>query len=110
MANSITRKVSRGITTATIIGGYKVGNGITAAVKGLSIAARNGQRATVTVELLDTAGAVLSAYIELADIPPGDTLIVIGAEQTQFLVAGDQVRVTPTAGTVDVIMAVAELS
>lgn len=110
MATTFLRAVSTNVGAGgSIIGAYKVPAGKAGAIKGLSLAARSSTKATVTVELCDTNGNVLAKYIEAASIPPGDTFIVIGAEQTQFIVAGDQVKVTASAGAVDAIMSLAEI-
>jgi hypothetical protein len=111
MATSFLRPLTRNLVAgqSAFVGSYKVPSGKAGAIKGLSVAARNGLEANFTAELCDTVGTVLSAYIERTDIAAGDTFVVIGAEQTQFIVTGDQVKITCHAGSVDAIMSLAEI-
>lgn len=111
MATSLKRRFSRGIgNAATAVGTYTVPASTTCAVKGLSVSSRSATAANVTINLTDSTGTVRAAIIEQANIPAGDTLVVIGAEQTVFLEVGDQIRVQAHVGTVDAIMSFAELS
>lgn len=110
MATTLKRIASSLIGAAsTTIGSYTIPVGATAAVKGLSLASRTGTMAVINVELWN-AGAKVCTIIEGAQIPPGDALIVIGAEQTVFLQAGDQIRVQATTGSVDALLCFAEIA
>jgi len=99
-----------GSVQATPNNGYQVPNGATVAVKGITLTSRNSARATVTVELLDITGAVIFRFIENGPVPAADALVVVGSEKADFLEAGDKVRVTVSAGSVDALMSFAEIT
>jgi hypothetical protein len=98
-----------GAVQASPLVGYVIPEGATAAIKGITIVSRNGQAANASVALYNQ-GAFVSFFIERADIPPGDGLVVVGSEKTDFLQAGDYIIVQCHAGMVDALWSFAEIT
>jgi hypothetical protein len=111
MANTFTRKLSRGVgTTATDIGSYTVGSSTTTIVVGLSVTNTTGGAITANVFIQDQAAA--NTYIVTnAPISSGSSLIVGGGDQKLVLITGDKVYVQSSASSsIDAVMSIMEIT
>lgn len=96
-------------------GGVRVGNltvpGTTSeTILGLNVC--NNYAGRINVSVWHDDGVNKTNYVVNAEIPAGDSLVVIGNEQKQVLITGDGVfvQVTSAAGTVDAILACLEIA
>jgi hypothetical protein len=111
MANTFTRKLSRGIgTTATDIGSYTVGANTTTIVVGLSVTNTTGSAITANVFIQDVSTA--NTYVVTnAPISSGSSLVVGGGDQKLVLITGDKVFVQSSAGSsLDAVMSIMEIT
>jgi len=92
MANTFTRKLSRGVgTTATQVGGYTVQASTTAVVVGLTIAN--------------------TSIVTNAPISSGASLVPIGGDQKIVLITGDKIYVqSSAASSIDAILSIMEIT
>ena len=111
MANTFTRKLSRGIgTTATDIGNYTVGANTTTIVVGLSVTNTTGSAITANVFIQDVSTAN-TFVVTNAPISSGSSLIVGGGDQKLVLITGDKVFVQSSASSsADAVMSIMEIT
>ena len=111
MANTFTRKLSRGIgTTATNVGTYTVGANTTAVIVGLTVTNTSGSAITANVYINDVSTA--NTYIVAnAPISSGASLIPVGGDQKVVLITGDKVYVQSSASSsIDTILSIMEIT
>jgi len=111
MANLFSRKTSQSVgTTATRVGSYTTGAGVSTTVIGLSVANRTGSQITANVFHSDNANS--NTYIVYnAPIPAGGTLVAVGGDQKIVLTAGDGIFVqSSAASSIDSILSILEIS
>ena len=111
MANTFTRKLSRGIgTTATQVGTYTVGAATTAVVIGVTVTNTSGSAITANVYISDNSAA--NTYIVAnAPISSGASLVPIGGDQKIVLITGDKIYVqSSAANSADAILSVMEIT
>lgn len=111
MANTFTRKLSRGIgTTATAVGAYTVGSSTTTVVVGLTVTNTSGSAITANVYIND-ASTANTYVITNAPISSGASLVPIGGDQKIVLIEGDKVYVQSSASSsVDAILSIMEIT
>lgn len=111
MANTFTRKLSRGIgTTATAVGAYTVGAATTTVVVGLTVTNTSGSAITANVYINDV-GAANTYVITNAPISSGASLVPIGGDQKIVLITGDKVYVqSSAASSIDAILSIMEIT
>lgn len=110
MANTFKRKLSRSIgTTATQVGSYAVGSGVTAVVIGLTVTNTSGSAISANVFLNDTVAN--TSILTNAPISSGASLVVVGGDQKVVLEATDSIYVqSSAASSVDVVMSIMEIN
>ena len=110
MANSFKRKLSRSIgTTLTAGGSYTVPSSTEVTVIGLDVANRTASQVLVDVTLNDASNDPY--LIVQAPVPSGGALALIGGDQKGVLEVGDSIKVkSDTAGSVDVVMSILEIT
>jgi hypothetical protein len=110
MANTFKRKLSRAIgTTATQVGTYAVGSGVTSVVIGLTVTNTSGSAISANVFLNDSVAN--TSILTNAPISSGSSLVVVGGDQKVVLEAGDSIYVqSSAASSVDVVMSIMEIS
>ena len=110
MANTFTRKLSRGVgTSAVTIGSYTVPASTSVAAVGLSAA--NITTAAIAVDIILNDGTNDTYIVKAAPIPAGGTLVAIGGEQKVVMNTGDSIKVVSnTASSCDVILSLLELT
>ncbi len=108
MANTFTRKLSRGIgTTAIQVGTYSVTT--PTVVIGLSVTNITGSAITANVYL--NASAANTSLVTNAPISSGASLAIIGGDQKLVLVSGDSIYVQGSAASsIDCIMSIMEIT
>ena len=123
MANTFTRKTSKGVGTsyfqvganeagADKIGRYAVGSSTTTTVIGFSVANVTSSSLDVTVALSATM-ANETNDIKLADsvpLPSGSVLVLVGGAQKLNMIENDLIKVKTSTGTVDVVMSILEIT
>jgi hypothetical protein len=96
-------------TTPQAIGGWTVEANKQVTVIGLNVCNILTGTVSVTVDLFDGANA--TRITNSLSIPPGDTLVAVGAEQKVVMEPGDSIRVTASvAAAVDVILSTLEIT
>jgi type IV secretory pathway protease TraF len=110
MANTFKRKLSRGIgTSATAVGSYTVASATQVTVIGLAVA--NTSASQVLVDATVNDGTNDTYLIKQAPVPSGGSLVVVGGDQKVVLETNDSIKVTSdTAGSVDVVMSILEIT
>jgi hypothetical protein len=111
MANTFTRKLSRGIgTTAVDVGSYTVGSNTTTIVVGMSVTNTSASAITANVYINDIAAA--NTYIVTnAPISSGSSLVVGGGDQKIVLITGDKMYVqTSASSSADTVMSIMEIT
>lgn len=111
MANTFTRKLSRGVgTTATAVGSYTVGADTTTVVVGLTVTNTSGSAITASVYINDQSAA--NTYvITNAPISSGASLVPIGGDQKIVLITGDKIYVqSSAASSIDAILSIMEIT
>ena len=110
MASSFKRKTSSAVgVAATKIGAYDIPAGVSATAIGLNVSNITANTIKVSVSLYD--GAVDTYLVKNMDIIPGQAHSLIGGDQKIVLLPGDSIRVvSDTAGSVDAILSLLELS
>lgn len=110
MANTFKRKLSRSIgTTATQVGTYAVGSGVTSVIIGLTVTNTSGSSIAANVFLND--GAANTSILTNAPIGSGSSLVVVGGDQKVVLETGDSIYVqSSAASSVDVVMSIMEIN
>ena len=110
MANTFTRKLSRGIgTTAISVGTYTVPSSTTAVVIGLSVTNISGSAITANVYI--NASAANTSLVTSGPISSGASLVVSGGDQKIVLITGDTVYVqSSAASSADVVMSILEIT
>ncbi len=111
MANTFTRKLSRGIGTSAVnVGSYTVGSSTTTIVVGLSIT--NTSASAITASVYITDAATDNTYIvKNAPISAGSSLVVGGGDQKIVLITGDKMYVeTSAASSADAVMSIMEIT
>ena len=110
MANTFKRKLSRNIgTTATQVGTYAVGSGVTTVVNGLTVTNTSGSAISANVFLND--GAANTSILTNAPVSSGSSLVVVGGDQKVVLETGDSIYVqSSAASSVDVVMSIMEIN
>jgi hypothetical protein len=97
MANTFTRKLSRGVgTTATNVGTYTVGSSTSAVIVGLTVTNTSGSAITANVYINDV-GAANTYIVANAPISSGASLIPVGGDQKIVLITGDKIFVQSSA-------------
>jgi hypothetical protein len=111
MANTFTRKLSRGVgTSATIVGGYTVQAATTAVVVGLTVTNTSGSAITANVYINDVSVANTS-IVTNAPISSGASLVPIGGDQKIVLITGDKIYVqSSAASSIDAILSIMEIT
>lgn len=111
MANTFTRKLSRGIgTSANNVGSYTVGSSTTTIVVGMSVTNTSASAITANVYINDVSTA--NTYIVTnAPISAGSSLVVGGGDQKIVLITGDKMYVqTSASSSADVVMSIMEIT
>lgn len=111
MANTFTRKVSRGIVNAyTSVGSYTVPASTESTLIGLTVANTYSVQIKVTISLYD--GANDTIIVKDCDVAVGSTLVAVGGDQKIVLITGDSIRVKTdnAAHTCDVIVSLLEIT
>ena len=111
MANTFTRKLSRGIgTTAVNVGSYTVGSSTTTIVVGMAVTNTSASAITANVYINDVAAA--NTYIVTnAPISAGSSLVVGGGDQKIVLITGDKMYVqTSASSSADTVMSIMEIT
>lgn len=110
MANTFKRKLSRAIgTTATQVGTYSVGVGVSTVVIGLTVTNTSGSSISANVFLNDSVAN--TSILTSAPISSGSSLVVVGGDQKVVLEAGDSIYVqSSAASSVDVVMSIMEIN
>jgi hypothetical protein len=110
MANSFKRKLSRSIgTSLTAVGSYTVPSSTEVTVIGLDVANRTASQVLVDVTLNDASNDTYLIF--QAPVPSGGALALIGGDQKVVLEVGDSIKVkSDTAGSVDVVMSILEIT
>ena len=110
MANTFTRKLSRGIgTSATQIGSYTVAANTTVVVVGLTVTNKTGSSVTANVFINDgTANTYVTAN---APISAGSSLVAVGGDQKVVLLTGDKIYVeSSAASSLDAVLSILEIT
>ena len=110
MANTFTRKLSRGVgTTAASIGSYTVAANTTVVIVGLTVTNTSGSAITANVFIND--GAANTSVVTNAPISSGASLVPIGGDQKIVLLTGDSLRVqSSAASSIDAILSIMEIT
>lgn len=110
MANTFTRKLSRGVgTTAASIGSYTVAANTTVVIVGLTVTNTSGSAITANVFIND--GAANTSVVTNAPISSGASLVPIGGDQKIVLLTGDSLQVqSSAASSVDAILSIMEIT
>ena len=110
MANTFTRKLSRGVgTSAAAIGSYTVGANTTVVIVGLTVTNTSGSAITANVFIND--GAANTSVVTNAPISSGASLVPIGGDQKIVLLTGDSLQVqSSAASSVDAILSIMEIT
>lgn len=110
MANTFTRKLSRGVgTTAAAIGSYTVGANTSVVIVGLTVTNTSGSAITANVFIND--GAANTSVVTNAPISSGASLVPIGGDQKIVLLTGDSLRVqSSAASSIDAILSIMEIT
>lgn len=111
MANTFTRKLSRGVgTTATAVGSYTVGANTTTVVVGLTVTNTSGGAITANVYINDQSAA--NTYVVAnAPISSGASLVAVGGDQKIVLIEGDKIYVqSSAASSVDAVLSIMEIT
>lgn len=110
MANTFTRKLSRGVgTTAAAIGSYTVAPSTTVVIVGLTVTNITGSAITANVFIND--GASNTAVVTNAPISSGASLVPVGGDQKIVLLTGDSVYVQSSAdSSIDAILSIMEIT
>ena len=110
MANTFTRKVSRGVgTTLTAVGAYTVPSSTSVAAVGLTVA--NISAAAIAVDITLNDGTNDTYIVKSAPIPAGGTLVAVGGEQKVVMNTGDSIKVkSDVAASCDVVLSLLELT
>jgi hypothetical protein len=111
MANTFTRKLSRGIgTTAVNVGSYTVGSNTTTIVVGMAVTNTSASAITANVYINDIAAA--NTYVVTnAPISAGSSLVVGGGDQKIVLITGDKMYVqTSASSSADTVMSIMEIT
>ena len=110
MANTFTRKLSRGIgTSLTAVGSYTVGASTDVTVIGLTVANTTASQVLVDATLND--GSNDTYIVKNAPVPAGGSLVIIGGDQKVVLTTNDSIKVkSDTAASVDAVMSILEIT
>ena len=110
MANTFTRKLSRGVgTTAASIGSYTVAANTTVVIVGLTVTNTSGSAITANVFIND--GAANTSVVTNAPISSGASLVPIGGDQKIVLLTGDSLQVqSSAASSIDAILSIMEIT
>lgn len=111
MANTFTRKLSRGVgTSATNVGTYTVGASTSAVIVGLTVTNTSGSSITANVYINDV-GAANTYIVANAPISSGASLIPVGGDQKIVLITGDKIFVqSSAASSIDAILSIMEIT
>lgn len=110
MANTFTRKLSRGVgTSLTAVGSYTVGASTDVTVIGLTVANTTASQVLVDATLND--GSNDTYIVKDAPVPAGSSLVIVGGDQKVVLTTNDSIKVkSDTASSVDAIMSILEIT
>lgn len=110
MANTFTRKLSRGVgTSATAVGSYTVASSTTVVIVGLTVTNISGSAITANVFIND--GAANTSVVTNAPISSGASLVPIGGDQKIILLTGDSLYVqSSAAASIDAILSIMEIT
>ena len=110
MANTFTRKLSRGVgTTAAAIGSYTVAANTSVVIVGLTVTNTSGSAITANVFIND--GAANTSVVTNAPISSGASLVPIGGDQKIVMITGDKIYVQSSAATsIDAILSIMEIT
>ena len=110
MANTFTRKLSRGVgTTAAAVGSYTVASSTTVVIVGLTVTNISGSAITANVYIND--GAANTSVVTNAPISSGASLVPIGGDQKIILLTGDSLYVqSSAAASIDAILSIMEIT
>jgi hypothetical protein len=110
MANTFTRKLSRGVgTSLTAVGSYTVGASTDVTVIGLTVANTTASQVLVDATLND--GSNDTYIVKSAPVPAGSSLVIIGGDQKVVLTTNDSIKVkSDTASSVDAVMSILEIT
>lgn len=110
MANTFTRKLSRGVgITAAAVGSYTVASSTTVVIVGLTVTNISGSAITANVFIND--GAANTSVVTNAPISSGASLVPIGGDQKIILLTGDSLYVqSSAAASIDAILSIMEIT
>ena len=110
MANTFTRKLSRGVgTTAAAVGSYTVASSTTVVIVGLTVTNISGSAITANVFIND--GAANTSVVTNAPISSGASLVPVGGDQKIILLTGDSLYVqSSAAASIDAILSIMEIT
>lgn len=110
MANTFTRKLSRGVgTSAAAVGSYTVASSTTVVIVGLTVTNISGSAITANVFIND--GAANTSVVTNAPISSGASLVPIGGDQKIILLTGDSLYVqSSAAASIDAILSIMEIT
>lgn len=110
MANTFSRKISRGVgTTAEAVGAYTVAADTQSVLIGLTVS--NTHTASVKVNILVDDGVTHYYLVKGASVDPGGALVPVGNDQKMILVAGESLKVSSdAANSIDAILSVLEIT
>ena len=110
MANTFTRKLSRGIGTAlTAVGSYTVGSSTQTTVIGLTVS--NTSASTVNIDVTLNDGTNDTYVVKDAPVPAGGALVPVGGNQKIVMITGDSIKVNSSAASsVDAVLSILEIT
>ena len=110
MANTFTRKLSRGIGTAlTAVGSYTVGSSTQTTVIGLTVS--NTSASTVNIDVTLNDGTNDNYIVKDAPVPVGRALVPVGGNQKIVMITGDSIKVNSSAASsVDAVLSILEIT
>jgi len=110
MANTFTRKLSRGIGTAlTAVGSYTVGSSTQTTVIGLTVS--NTSASTVNIDVTLNDGTNDNYIVKDAPVPVGGALVPVGGNQKIVMITGDSIKVNSSAASsVDAVLSILEIT
>ena len=111
MANSFKNRTLRQVGTSPIDVGADVDANTQTTLIGMTLANVTSGVISVTVQLINTDGPVITHIVKDAPIPTGGSLIVVGGDQKIVLLEEDKITITSnTADSVDVVMSFLEIT
>ena len=111
MANAFKNRTLRQVGTSAVDVGADVNANTETTLIGMTLANVTSGVISVTVQLINTTGPVITHIVKDAPIPTGSSLVVVGGDQKVVLIENDKITITSnTAASVDVIMSFLEIT